>query len=421
MRILRQTHDILLQTFQDLWAHKLRSALTMFGIAWGMLSLLIMGAVGEGFRQGQRQMWAQWGEDRIHLWGGRIRAGQGTGLTERWLQLTEDDCRLIIERSPLVRTCAPTLGRGSVPAESATNDTVLNLVGVWPNIQGPRYLPVKEGRFINDADVAAGRRVAILGDTVASQLFRHGATAVGSEVRLNQMPFQVVGVLKPIGREGRGGANGQIFVPLSTMRRYFPHWNEKVYPGAVGEFILQPVSTEMHAQAVAQYHAVIGRRHGVDPNDRDAFYEFDSVAEAQKVQTVLNALDVFLRSVGVVTLVLGAIGVMNILLVSVTERTREIGVRKALGATHRDILLLFLMEGLAMMALSGGAGLALGGAITWVLKDIPMPQGFAPPAFTWSLGWEAFAVLCLTALGATIIPSRRAALLPPCEAMQHET
>ena len=421
MRIQRQTRDILSQTVQDLWAHKLRSGLTMFGIAWGILSLLTLGAMGEGFRQGQHQQWAQWGEDRIYLWGGRIRTGQGSGLSERWLQLRESDCRLIMERSPLVRTCSPELSRGNVRVESIKNDLALTILGVWPNIQGPRSLPVGAGRFINAADVTAGRRVAILGERAARQLFPGGGPAVGSEIRLNQAPFEVVGVLKPIGREGRSGLNEIVYIPLSTMHRYFPHWNEKAYPGAVSEFLLQPVTTEMHKEAVAQYHAVIAQRYGIDATDRDAFDEWDSVAEAKKVQTILHSMDVFLRGVGVVTLALGAIGVMNIMLVSVSERTQEIGIRKAMGATYRDILALFLMEGLTMIALSGGAGLLMGWGITWFVHDLPMPEGFAAPAFTLSLGLQAFAVLCVTALVSTIIPARRAALLSPCEAMRNET
>ena len=422
MRIQRQTRDILSQTVQDLWAHKLRSGLTMFGIAWGILSLLMLGAMGEGFRQGQRRQWAQWGEDRIYLWGGRIRTGQGTGLSERVLQLRENDCRLIMERCPLVRTCSPELfSRGAVRVESVKNDVALAIWGVWPNIQGPRNLPVGEGRFINDADVAAGRRVAVLGERAARQLFPGSGPSVGGEIRLNQTPFEVVGVLKPIGREGRSGLNETVYIPLSTMHRYFPHWNENAYPGAVTEFLLQPVTTDMHKEAMAQYHAVIAQRYGVDPTDRDAFDEWDSVAAAKKVQTILHAMDVFLRGVGVVTLVLGAIGVMNILLVSVSERTHEIGIRKALGATRGDILLLFLMEGLTMMALSGGAGLLLGWGIIWFIKDLPTPEGFAAPTFTWVLGLQAFAVLCVTALAATIIPARQAAVLSPCEAMRNET
>jgi putative ABC transport system permease protein len=418
MRIQRQTRDVLWQTFHDLWAHKLRSFLTMFGIAWGMLSLLLLGSVGEGARRGQRKQMAQWGEDRINYWGFRVRSAPGAGLSDHFVSPTEGDCALIMSHCPLIRNCAPELFRGNLRMESAKNDIVGRAIGEWPNSQGPRFLPVKEGRFINDGDVASARMIAVVGNHLASQLFPNGS-ALGGQVLLNQNPFLVVGVLESIGPEGVSGLNDMAFVPLSSMRRYFPP-KDAPSPLVVNYLMIQPVSEAVHKEAMAQFHAVIGRRYGVDANDPDAFDEWDTSAGVRQVESVIAVMDIFLGSVGVITLALGAIGVMNIMLVAVGERTHEIGVRKALGATSRDILVLFLMEGLTMVALSGGAGLLLGWGITRALLHVPMPEGFLPPVVTWSLGIEAFVVLSVTALGATLIPARQAAQLPPAGAMRHE-
>jgi putative ABC transport system permease protein len=419
MRALRLTGDILRQTFQDLWAHRLRSFLTMFGIAWGMMSLLLLGSVGEGFRQGQRKQMEQWFQDVIMLWGGRVRSEVIPGLTSRWLQFTEHDCRLIMERCPAVRTCAPVLGRGNIVTESDHNQAQFGVQGAWPNLQGPRYLPIAEGRFLRDADVEEARRVAILGDEVYRQLFP-SRPGVGGRIRLNQVPFDVIGVLQRIGKEGRGGANSGIIIPLSTAQRYFPHPRAWAVPGIVSQLLVQPRSADLHKEAMEQYHRVLGARHGIDPNDKDAFDEWDTIEGSRRVDAVMQSMDVFLGSVGVVTLALGAIGVMNIMLVAVSERTHEIGVRKAVGATQRDILLLFLLEGLAMIAISGGAGLALGWGISRGLRQLPMPEGFLPPTVTWPLGLLALAVLATVALAASLIPARQAARLQPVEALRFE-
>ena len=152
MRLFIQGRDMLAQTFQDLWAHKLRSFLTMFGITWGVMALLLLGAIGEGARQGRRKELAEWGTDMIFVWGGRISSAAGAGLTERWLQLTDDDCRAIEERCPAVRTCSPVLYRGNLRVESVSNNINATAIGVWPAFSGMRFLPLAEGRFINQGD-----------------------------------------------------------------------------------------------------------------------------------------------------------------------------------------------------------------------------------------------------------------------------
>ena len=421
MRVYVHPFDVFRQTFQDLWAHKLRSLLTMFGITWGVMSLLLLGAVGEGFREGQRREMAQFGENMIFLWGARISSAGGGGPTERWLMFTRDDCRLILERAPLVRSCSPTQPNwgGNIRAESALNNAALPVIGVLPNFHDIRFTPLAEGRFINEGDIAEGRRVVVIGDFVRQQLFGMGR-AVGNQIRLNQVPFEVVGRLASIGREARRGTNGQMFIPLETMARYFPHPRAGTIPGAVSQLIMQPLNPDVHKQAMEQYHEVLARRYGFNPKDRDAFDEWDTMEGARRVNTIFRAMDFFLGSVGIVTLALGAMGVMNIMLVAVSERTHEIGIRKALGATYRDILLQFLMEGVTMTALSGGAGLLIGWGISKALERIEMPEGFLPPTVTWSLGLLAFAVLGVVALAAALVPARRAALLAPADAIRFE-
>ena len=419
MAVHLYVRDVLRQTFQTLWAHKLRSFLTMFGITWGVMSLLLLGSVGEGFRIGQRRRLSQLGTDLIFVFGGRVSSASGAGQTERPVQLVEQDCRLIERDCPAVRACSPVLGRSNIRAESDTNNVSFQVVGIWPSYQELRFTPLGEGRLINSQDLAEARRVMLIGEEVRKQLFPH-TNAIGQRVRLDQVPFEVVGTIARIGREGLGGNNVRILIPLDTMRRYFPHPRADTYPGAVSNLIVQPVSAARHREAVAQYRALLASRYGFARDDTSALDQWDTIENLNRLNAIFDAMDIFLGGVGVVTLALGAIGVMNIMLVSVSERTREIGVRKALGATHRDILLQFLLEGLALAVLSGGAGLLLGWGISRSLQRLPFPEGFAPPTVTWRVGLAAFAVLALVALGAALLPARRAALMQPVDAIRQE-
>jgi putative ABC transport system permease protein len=419
MAIHFQARDICRQTFQTLWGHKLRTFLTMFGITWGVMSLLLLGSVGEGFRVGQRRRLSNLGTDLVFVFGGRVSSASGAGQTERFVQLTEEDCRLIERECPLVRACSAVLNRSNIRAESDNNNVSFFVSGIWPNYQDLRYTPLGEGRLINPQDVVEARRVVVLGDEVRRQLFPH-TRAIGQRVRLNQVPFEVVGTIAHIGREGVVGANARMLVPLNAMRRYFPHFREDTYPGAVSNVIVQPRTAAEHKGAVAQYHTLLSRRYGFAPDDTSALDEWDTIENFNRINGIFKAMDYFLGGVGIVTLALGAIGVMNIMLVSVSERTREIGVRKALGATSRDILLQFLFEGLALAVLSGGIGLLLGWGISRALSGLPFPDGFAPPTVTWRIGLVACLVLTLVALAASLIPARRAARLPPVEAIRQE-
>ncbi len=419
MAIHFQLRDILRQTFQTLWAHKLRSFLTMFGITWGVMSLLLLGAVGEGFRIGQRARLANLGQDLIFVFGGRGSVGAAAGQSERWVQLTEEDCRLAASQLSAVRACTPIINRGNIRAETPANNVAFEVFGILPNYQGMRYTPLARGRLINSDDHSQGRRVVVLGEEVRKQLFPRG-NALGQQVRLNQVPFDVVGVLAMIGKEGNSGTNARLFIPLETMRRYFPHRASGTYSDGISFMMLQPVEADLHKAAVTQMREMLARRKGFALDDPSALDYWDTIENFRLVNKIFEAMDLFLGSVGIVTLMLGAIGVLNIMLVSVSERTHEIGVRKALGATHLDILLQFLLEGLVLAAMSGGLGLAFGVGISRALQGLPFPEGFAPPTVTWNLGLLAVAVLTIVALAATLIPARRAALLPPAEAVRDE-
>src|SRR5439155_14296755 len=230
--------------------------------------------------------------------------------------------------------------------------------------------------------------------------------AVGNSITLNDVRFEVIGVLVKIGKEGNSGTNLRFFIPVDTMRDLFRMKGDNKYD-AISFLNYQPLTTEMHGLAKEQVHQIIGERHGFDWRDKDAFQEWDTIQNMQTVGKIFDVMDWFLGGVGLVTLGLGAIGIINIMLVSVTERTKEIGLRKALGATNRNVLTQFFLEGAFLTLLSGGAGLAITAAFVTLLAQLPAPEGFDTPRIVPLSVVVAILSLALAGIAAGVYPARQ--------------
>ena len=246
-----------------------------------------------------------------------------------------------------------------------------------------------------------------------------GRPAVGSTILLNGIRFDVIGVVEKIGKEGNNGTNMRIFVPVETMRMLFPMKTENS-ENAISFPNYRPLTKEQHLEAKNEVHTILARRHGFDPKVEDAFEDWDTIEGSMRVGRIFDAMDWFLGVVGLVTLALGAIGIINIMLVSVSERTKEIGLRKALGATHRNILTQFFVEGAFLTAFSGGIGLAISVAFVTLLAQLPSPEGFDTPRIVPSSALAAILSLTVAGVVAGLYPARKAAVLPPVEAMRQE-
>ncbi len=412
--------DTLGQVFRAIAANKLRTFLTMFGIAWGVGSLLVLVGLGEGFRSGQRRNLAKLGNDLVMMWDGTIPAvaNQHTGM--RPYQLTMGDAKAMKQLSEL-RAVTVELTRNDLYEVSQWSNTSSKVMGVLPNYAEVRFIPMATGRFINDDDVAERRKVAVLGLKASNILF-NGRPMLGERITINGTAFTVVGAVGKIARGNNDFDDRKVYLPVSTMQELFPLKGENIPEDALTSIQYQPTTKGDATAAVAAVHRVIGERHGFDPSMEDAFQEWDTIDEMKMVGAIFTAMDVFLGGVGIVTLGLGAVGIVNIMLVSVTERTHEIGLLKALGATKRSILAQFFWEGLLLTGISGLIGVLISGGfmalLQYALTD-KMP-GFDPPRLVpWSAAL-ALGSLALAGVAAGLYPANKAAQLDPVEALRRE-
>ena len=415
---MRMLIEIVRQSLATLWAHKLRSFLTMFGIAWGVGSLLLLVGLGEGFRSGQARQLKNLGQDIMFTFPGRIPAVEGSTQSGRTYHFTYQDYLAIRPQARSLKYLSPVLDREDIRAVSDYGSTNGQVFGVMPEYNQIRNVPVGTGRWFNDEDNRETRRVAVVGWELLKNIFP-GRPAVGSTILLNDIRFEVIGVLTKVGQDGNNGTNARIFLPLETMRNLF-RLKEQNSEDAISFLNYRPITPSGHLAAKQEIHEILARQHGFDPNLEDSFEDWDTIEDNQRVGKIFNGMDWFLGVVGVVTLALGAIGVINIMLVSVTERTREIGLRKALGATNRAILTQFFVEGAFLTALSGGIGLAVTSALVAILAALPSPEGFDTPRIVLSSAVVAILSLAFAGIAAGLYPARQAALLEPVEALRQE-
>ncbi len=414
MRIL---FEIFGQTLSTLWAHKLRSLLTMFGIAWGVGSLLLLVGLGEGFRSGNRKQFDSLGENVMFVWGGRAPAIEGSFTGLRQYYLTYKDYLDILRDCSDVKAAVPVISRQDLRSVSDFFQSSGQLLGVPPLFNQIRYIPIREGRWINELDDSQRRHVIILGDEARRILFP-GRPSVGSTITINGIRFAVIGTLLPIGHGDNNTLNLRMFIPFNTMRQDFPPTMDVT--NAISFINYQPKSRALHETAKLEVHKVLGRNHGFDASNPDAFDEWDTIRTADNVGKIFDAMNAFLGSVGLVTLALGAIGIINIMLVAVADRTREIGLRKAIGATNGSIMFQFFVEGAFLTLLSGGIGMAFAAGLMSALSTLPSPPGFDPPKLVPSTAALAIGALAIAGVAAGLYPARRAAMLEPVEALRKE-
>jgi len=392
----------------------------MFGISWGIASIVFMIAIGEGFKLGYRNMLYSMGTDIVIFWSGRTTKQAGGQRAGRDIRFNYDDVRSIQQECYLVRHITAEL-ESSLPVRSRFNSGIFSTHGITPVYQLIRSMNLEKGRHLSESDLGEARSVCVIGDEVKKQLFA-GREAIGAQVYIRDVPFTVIGELsrKDQNNSYNGFDGNKVLVPYTAMAKYFPDPRPFIGPGRVDNLIFMPVSAEVHLEAVRQVRRVLGRTHGFDPADEGAVWCWDTVQQAQMVSHIYDSMELFLSFMAIITLALGGIGVMNIMLVSVAERTREIGVKQAVGAAPGRILFEFFLESVALTIFSGLAGLAVAWSICHAVSQLPLPTLFAGLPVTPRTALVAFGTLVLVGILSAIYPARRASLLTPVEALRYE-
>jgi len=428
--------EAITQVFQNLRANKLRSFLTMFGILWGVISVVVLSATGEGFQRGNLHVLEELGRNVAIVWPGRTSIQAGGERAGRRILFTIDDVRALQRESSMIRVASPEINR-SASVKSVYNAASLSVHGIEPQYQEIRTIDIERGRGLRFSDEEQALRVAVIGADASKQLFG-SRESLGQTIRLNGIPYTVIGRIRKKDQDSNysGPDNDKVFVPFSAMSRDLPRTG--VPAGTLSQIIVAPQQNvidrlprvldsrtgrieDIDWPLEREIRRILAPRHRFDAGDRNAIGVWDTTLETLLFGRMIQTMKTFFRAVGFVTLALGGIGVMNIMLVAVRERTREIGVRKALGATTRQVQRQFFLEGFLLTMFSGTIGFAVALALCAAVNLLPMPTRFEGMILTWQAGTWAVAVLTFIGVVTSTYPARRAALLPPVEALRFET
>jgi putative ABC transport system permease protein len=427
--------EIFRQVFANLRANKLRSFLTMFGILWGVISVVVLSATGEGFRRGNQHVLEELGRNVAIVWGSRTSMQAGGERAGRQIMLTVEDARALARESNMIAVVSPEIQRG-LNVKSAYNAAALGVTGIEPQYQEIRTIDIERGRNFRFTDEEGALRVAIIGADAMKQLFGT-RESIGEKVEIGGLPYTVIGKIRKKDQDSNysGPDNDKVFVPFSSMQRDFPRLG--VDPGIVSDIIISPQPwvvaqmpevmnnrtariNDIDWPLEREVRRILARRHEFDAEDRRAIDMWDTSLNSLMMGRMIDTMKSFFSMVGIITLALGGLGVMNIMLVAVRERTREIGVRKALGATTGDIQRQFFLEGFVLTMISGVIGFAVALGLCALVNLLPMPTRFQGMVLTWQSGAGAIAVLALIGIVTSTYPARRAAQLPPVEALRFE-
>ena len=402
---------ILREAGRSLGANKLRTGLTMLGMVIGVSAVVLMLAVGTGAQNQVNRAVSSMGSNLLVILSGStstgtLRMGSGNAPT-----LTTGDAEAIA-RLPDVQAVAPTFPGGAQVAYGI-NNWGTQVLGVTPEYTSVRDWPVESGDAISDTDIRSSTRVALLGTTVVEKLF-DTEDPVGKTIRIRGQPFQVVGVLKKKGQslDGRD-QDDSILVPITTAQsKLFGNR----FPGTVRFMFVQAVSQEATRVAENDITLLLRQRHRIQPDADDDFTVRNLTQVAEAASATARILSLMLGAIGSISLLVGGIGIMNIMLVSVTERTREIGIRMAIGARQRDVLMQFLIEALMICIAGGVVGIVIGVAGAFAVgRAMEIEVAFS----AWVM-LVAFAVSAATGIFFGFWPARRAASLRPVEALRYE-
>ncbi|MBI5059885.1 ABC transporter permease [candidate division KSB1 bacterium] len=407
--------ELIRQVVANLRANKLRSTLTMFGITWGIASVMLLSGIASGFKVEQQKNFKALGNDVVIAWGGNRSISVGTNKKGDRVRWNETSIEALKAKAQYFRF-SPELSSWSTVMRAGPRVFSTRLVGVAPEFGEIRNISPDHGRWLNQRDADELRRVCVIGDEVRKKLFGAEADPLHQTMLIAGREFLIVGWKsdKEQDRYYMGGPDNElVFVPYTTHmamtdRRWF------------GNIVFAPNRVEDHDLAVHEFRSILGNTHKFDPTDEEAIRMWDTVEDAKTTLQLFDAINMLMVAIGGITLMIGGLGVMNIMLVSVVERTREIGVRRAIGARRGDIVRHFFLEALAITAFAGSAGIVLGWGLIKLLQNVKMPEGFPAPALLPITMIVSVAMIGLVTLLSGLYPAFRAAKVDPIEALRYE-
>ena len=417
-----QVKELIQQSWDALTRNRLRSILTMMGIVWGLTTVVLLLGYGQSVSAGVLNAFLGIGNNVIMIWEGQTSMQAGGQRAGKRIHFKYDDVEAIREEAPLVRLVSAEWD-GPFPYKYGDRIVTVQSKAVQYPYGEMRKLHILEGRYFEESDFTEHRHVLVVGPNAARKVFGN-RDPVGQFVTVNGSSWEVIGLLrlKIQDSSNNGPDNENFFMPFESMGDV----NDERDPGMI---VFQAVITLLHKAALAQVREVLSRRHNFNPKDDKSTPEWDTVDDMKDIQQFGLALQLILGFIGMLTLGVGGVGVMNIMLVSVTERTREVGLRKALGARKRDIAWQFLVEALVLTFAAGAVGMLVSVVLAHSIPPMPLYSAMYKTAnhegdiflkTSGSVMLTAFVILTIIGITAGIWPAWKAATMEPVEALRHE-